>query len=128
MGEVELFKIWQGGETCDAGEAVGLNGDDAEVGEVVKVLDRISVSHVLSINTHTRTWVWTHLHLGDLILPEPELLQSRQSFQVLDFLCHITSVIFVFTRNFTVILLLTLIRFAPSSKFRRAVNPSSPSM
>lgn len=31
MREVELFELWERGETRDFGEAVGLNGDDAEV-------------------------------------------------------------------------------------------------
>ena len=31
MGEIELFELWEPGETRDFGKAVGLDGDDAEV-------------------------------------------------------------------------------------------------
>jgi hypothetical protein len=33
MREKELFEVLKIGETRDAGEAVGLDGDDAEIGE-----------------------------------------------------------------------------------------------
>lgn len=55
MGKVEFFEVREGGEACDAGEAVGLNGDDAEIEKGVKVLEVCELS--LSLQMQLRNWL-----------------------------------------------------------------------
>lgn len=67
MRKIDLFEVGESGEASDACEAVGLDGNDAKIGEAVQVL-----------------------HLSDLVLSQPELFQRRQGFEIFNFLCQVS--------------------------------------
>lgn len=68
-----------------------MDGDDAEVGEGVEVLEGGLKKSEYWLVPRVRCMCSgvefiAHLHLGDLVLPKPELLQSCQRLEVFDFL------------------------------------------
>jgi hypothetical protein len=130
VGEVEFFQVGEGGESGDVGEAVGLDGDYAEVGESVQVLDVLVHLHGIWQRVVFESVESTHLHLCDLVLSEPKLLERGKRVEILDFLS--TQVNFeaqgFLPLHHLLISSHTLIRFAPSSRFRNLSSPSSPSI
>ena len=63
VGDVELFEGGERGKIGDLGESVGLDGENAEVCEVVDVLREI-----VSKNRTQEAIFRTHLDLCDLVL------------------------------------------------------------
>lgn len=97
---------------------------------MMRRLERLSRFWEMSVSRSWFEYSWlgqdADLHLHDLVLSKPELLQRAEMLQVFDFLFEISlELAFIHQQH---LCSLTRILFAPSSKFLIKVNSSKPSM
>jgi len=76
--DVQLFERCEGGEVCDGSEAVGLDGQDAEVSQCIE-----SLFHQL-VFAAVPGEVRMYLEFRDFIFPQPQLLKRREVCDTLD--------------------------------------------